>query len=79
MADRPTMGDVTSATKWTKDDEGSTKGDRAMKKLVQKIFGRSAAADRRAACDIGDATCQGYVGMMSHALGDAGRQIALNS
>jgi hypothetical protein len=51
----------------------------AMKKLVQKIIGRSAAGNRRTACDIADATCQGYVGMMGYALGDAGRQIALNN
>ena len=50
-----------------------------MKKLIQRIFGRAAAENGRRACDTVDATCQGYVGMMSHSLGDAGRQIALNS
>ena len=50
-----------------------------MKKLVQKIFGRRDARDRQASCDIVDATCQAYVGMMGRVLGDPGRQVALNS
>lgn len=49
-----------------------------MKKLIQKIFERSAARDRKASCDIVDATCQAEVGMMTRLIGDAGRQFALD-
>jgi hypothetical protein len=49
-----------------------------MKKLVQRIFGRSAGRERAASCDLVDATCRGYVGMMGRVLGEAGRQVALN-
>jgi hypothetical protein len=65
-------------TKATEDDSCSTKGDRTMKKLMQKIFGHSAARGRQTSCDIVDATCHAEVGMMTRIFGDAGTQIALN-
>jgi hypothetical protein len=61
----------------TGDDWGSTKGDRTMKKLMQKIFGQS-ARNRQTSCDIVDATCHAEVGMMTRIFGDAGRQVVLD-